>query len=136
MTPLAALLDTKITLVRRSFSIRRFRYQERLSRLRRGLAYAFGMKLPEDAMHAIRVQMNQILSDYPLMTLGTEDVLEESRSRFGEEYTRKLVPYFDASCQRIARQWESDDFDLAIDWALEDALAYAAADGIELTNRL
>ncbi len=127
---LTAILDTKITFARRALFVWRFRHQERLSRFALGMAYAFGRPLAEADMHAIRVEMNEALGYYPLMTLGTEDVLQNALDVYGEEEAQKLKPYLDAACDRVARQWESDAFGVAVDWALENALAYAEDDGI------
>ena len=129
----ALAFENKISLARRALFVWRFRHQERWARLMRGLAYAFGRPLAEDDLHALRVEMNERLGYYPIMTLATEDVLEEARSQYGDEEANKLSPYLDAACERVARKWESDAFGAAVDWALENALAYAADDGITLT---
>jgi len=129
----ALAFENKISLARRALFVWRFRHQERWARLMRGLAYAFGRPLAEDDLHALRVEMNERLGYYPIMTLTTEDVLEEARSQYSDEEANKLSPYLDAACERVARKWESDAFGVAVDWALENALAYAADDGITLT---
>ena len=132
---LAAFLDTKITLARRALFVWRFRHQERLSRFALGLAYAFGRPLAETDMHTLRVEMNEALGYYPLMTLGTEDVLQNALDVYGEDEAEKLKPYLDPACDHVARKWETggDAFGLAVDWALENALAYAEDDGVTLT---
>ena len=132
---LAAILDTKITLARRRFFVWRFRHRELLSRLARGLAYAFGRSLSEDDRHCLRIQMNESLGYYPLMTLATTDVLQTAQDIYGEEAAAKLQPYLDAACDRVASKWSGDgaSFGFAVDWALEKALDYAASDGIKLT---
>ena len=129
----ALAFENKISLARRALFVWRFRHQERWARLLRGLAYAFGRPLAEGDLHAMRVEMNERLGYYPLMTLGVEDVLEEARSHYGDEEANRLKPYLDTACERVARKWESDAFGAAVDWALENALAYAADDGITLT---
>ena len=132
---LTAILDTKVTLMRRAIFVWRFRHQERLSRFALGMAYAFGRPLAEADMHAIRVEMNEALGYYPLMTLGTEDVLQNALDVYGEEEAEKLKPYLDAACDHVARKWSGDgeSFGVAVDWALENALAYAEDDGVTLT---
>lgn len=132
---LAAILDAKITFASRAFFVGRFRYQERLSRLTRGLAYAFGRSLTEDDRHVLRTEMNEALGYYPLMTLAAEDLLHEARSRYGEQ-AGKLTPYFAAACDRVAGKWDncSDAFGFAVDWALEQAVEYASHDGIHLAE--
>ena len=129
---LTAILDAKITLARRALFVWRFRRQQRFARFLRGLAYAFGHALNEDDRHALRVEMNEALGYYPLMTLGTEDVLQNALDVYGEEDAAKLKPYLDAACDHVARKWsgDGDGFGVAVDWALENALAYAEADGI------
>ena len=42
--------------------------------------------------------MNEALGYYPLMTLGTEDVLQNALDVYGEEEGEKLKPYLDAAC--------------------------------------
>ena len=82
-------------------------------------------------MQAIRIEMNESRGYYPVMTLATEDVLEAAHSRYGEEQAGKLTPYLAAACNRVAGKWESgDDFGVAVDWALEQALDYASVDGV------
>ena len=132
---LTAILDTKITLMRRAIFVWRFRHQERLSRFALGMAYAFGRPLTEADRHAIRVEMNEALGYYPLMTLGTEDVLQNALDVYGEKEAAKLKPYLDAACDHVARKWSGDgeSFGVAVDWALENALAYAEDDGVTLT---
>ena len=127
--------ENKISLARRALFVWRFRHQERLSRFALGMAYAFGRPLAEDDLHALRVEMNERLGYYPIMTLATEDVLEEARSHYGDEEANRLKPYLDAACDHVARKWSGDgeSFGVAVDWALENALAYAADDGITLT---
>jgi hypothetical protein len=134
----ALALEDKISLASRAFAVWRFRQLDRCSRLARGLAYAFGRSLTEDDMHTMRVEMNERLGYYPLMTLAVEDVLEEARSQYGDEETNKLRPYLDAACDRVAGKWDNsyDTFGVAVDWALENALAYAEADGILLNHPL
>ena len=131
----ALAFENKISLARRALFVWRFRHQERWARLMRGLAYAFGRPLAEDDLHALRVEMNERLGYYPIMTLATEDVLEEARSHYGDEEANRLKPYLDAACDHVARKWSNgpDSFGLAVDWALEKALAYAEADGVRLT---
>ena len=132
---LTAILDTKVTFARRALFVWRFRHQERLSRFALGLAYAFGHALNEDDRYALRVEMNEALGYYPLMTLAATDVLENAQDIYGEEDAARLKPYLDAACERVARKWagDGDDFGMAVDWALENALASAADDGITLT---
>ena len=131
----ALAFENKISLVRRALFVWRFRHQERWTRLAHGLAYAFGRSLPEADLHAMRVEMNERLGYYPLMTLGTDDVLQNALDVYGEEEAEKLKPYLDAACDRVAGKWDTgyDAFGLAVDWALENALAYAADDGVTLT---
>ena len=131
----ALAFENKISLARRALFVWRFRHQERWARLLRGLAYAFGRPLAEDDLHALRVEMNERLGYYPIMTLATEDVLEEARSHYGDEEANRLKPYLDAACDHVARKWSGDgeSFGVAVDWALENALAYAEADGVRLT---
>jgi hypothetical protein len=129
----ALAFENKISLARRALFVWRFRHQERWARLMRGLAYAFGRPLAEADLHAMRVEMDERLGYYPLLTLAVEDVLEEACSQYGDEEANKLRPYLDAACDRVARKWESDDFSVAVGWALENTLAYAADDGITLT---
>ena len=132
---LTAILDAKITLARRALFVWRFRHQERLSRFALGMAYALGHRLTEADRHALRVEMNEALGYYPLMTLATEDVLQNALDVYGEEEAQKLKPYLDAACDRVARKWSGDgeSFGVAVDWALENALAYAEDDGVTLT---
>ena len=132
---LATILDTKITLARRAIFVWRFRHQERLSRFALGMAYAIGHPLAEAELHALRVKMNEALGYYPLMTLATEDVLQNALDVYGEEEAAKLKPYLDAACDHVARKWSGDgeSFGVAVDWALENALAYAEDDGVTLT---
>jgi hypothetical protein len=131
----ALAFENKISLVRRALFVWRFRHQDRWTRLVRGLAYAFGRPLAEGDLHAMRVEMNEALGYYPLMTLGTEDVLQNAMDVYGEKEAAKLKPYLDAACDRVARKWDNsyDAFGVAVDWALENALAYAADDGVTLT---
>jgi hypothetical protein len=131
----ALAFENKISLARRALFVWRFRHQERWARLMRGLAYALGRPLAEDDLHAMRVEMNERLGYYPLMTLGTEDVLQNALDVYGEEEAEKLKPYLDAACDHVARKWSGDgeSFGVALDWALENALAYAADDDITLT---
>ena len=65
------------------------------------------------------------------MTLAVEDVMQEALSRYGTEEANKLKPYLDAACDRVASHWENgyDTFGIAVDWALENTLAYAEANG-------
>ena len=79
--------------------------------------------------------MNEALGYYPLMTLATEDVLQNALDVYGEQEAAKLKPYLDAACDHVARKWDNgyDAFGVAVDWALENALAYAEDDGITLT---
>ena len=111
-----------------------WRLRERGSRFARGIAYAFGCKLSEDAMHAIRIEMNEGLGYYPLMTLAVEDVRHEADIRYGAKEALKLEPWLDAACDRVASKWDNngDTFGVAVDWALENALASASGHGIEL----
>jgi hypothetical protein len=131
----ALAFENKISFVRRALFVWRFRHQPRWTRLAHGLAYAFGRSLQEADLHAMRVEMNERLGYYPLMTLGTEDVLQNALDVYGEEEAEKLKPYLDAACDHVARKWSGDgeSFGVAVDWALENALAYAADDGITLT---
>ena len=131
----ALAFENKISLATRALAVWRFRRQDRWTRLARGLAYAFGRSLSECDRHAMRVEMNERLGYYPLMTLAVEDVLEEARSRYGDEEANRLKPYLDAACDHVARKWSGDgeSFGVAVDWAFENALAYAADDGITLT---
>ena len=132
---LASILDRKIALVSRAVFIWRWRNQDRLSRFARGIAYAFGRPLSEGARHSLRVEMNEALGYYPLMTLGAEDVLHEAEGRYGAEEASKLAPYLHAACDRVASKWDndSDAFGFAVDWALENALTYAQHEGVSLT---
>ena len=113
-----------------------WRMRDRCSRFARGIAYAFGCKLPEDAMHTMRIEMNEGLGYYPLMTLATEDLQHEARSRFGDEQAGKLQPYFAAACDRVASKWSDngDSFYFAVDWGLEQAVDYAGRDGIVIAE--
>jgi hypothetical protein len=133
----ALALENKISRARRALFVWRFRHQERLSRFALGMAYAFGRPLAEGDLHTVRVEMQMRLGYYPLMTLGTEDVLQNALDIYGEEEAEKLKPYLDAACDRVAGKWSNDgeSFGVAVDWALENALAYAADDGITLTIR-
>ena len=99
------------------------------------MAYALGHQLTEADRHALRVKMNEALGYYPLMTLATEDVLQNALDVYGEEEAAKLKPYLDAACDHVARKWsgDGDSFGVAVDWALENALAYAEDDGVTLT---
>ena len=128
----ALAFETKIGFVTRALAVWRFRQQDRWTRLARGLAYAFRRSLPEADLHAMRVEMNGLLGYYPLMTLSVEDVLEEARSRYGDEEANRLTSYLDAACDRVVSKWDNgyDAFGVAVDWALENVLAYAEADGI------
>ena len=81
----ALAFENKISLARRALFVRRFRHQERWARLVRGLAYAFGRPFAEGDLHTLRIEMNERLGYYPIMTLATEDVLEEARSLYGDE---------------------------------------------------
>ena len=132
---LASAFDRKISLISRALFIWRYRNQDRLSRFARGIAYAFARPLSEGARHSLRVEMNQAAGYYPLMTLGTEDVLHEAQDRYGAEDAEKLLPYLHAACDRVASKWDNDGdaFGCAVDWALENALAYAEHDGVALT---
>ena len=132
---LAAILDAKTTLARRALSVWRFRHQQHFARFLRGLAYAFGHALDEHDKHMMRIEMNEALGYYPLMTLAATDVLENAQDIYGEVDAARLKPYLDAACERVARKWagDADDFGMAVDWALENALASAADDGITLT---
>ena len=131
----APAFENKISLARRALFVWRFRHQERWAHLARGLAYAFGRPLAEGDLHAMRVEMNERLGYYPLMTLATEDVLQNALDIYGEEEAEKLKPYLDAACDHVARKWSGDgeSFGVAVDWALENALAYAADDGVTPT---
>jgi hypothetical protein len=131
----ALAFENKISLVRRALFVWRFRHQERWTRLVRGLAYTFGRPLAEGDLHAMRVEMNTALGYYPLMTLATGDVLQNALDVYGEEEAEKLKPYLEAACDHVARKWSGDgeSFGVAVDWALENALAYAADDGVTLT---
>ena len=132
---LTPILDRKIALVSRAVFIWRWRNQDRLSRFARGIAYAFGRPLSEGARHSLRVEMNAALGYYPLMTLAVEDVLQNAEDIYGAEQAAKLAPYLHAACDRVASKWDndSDAFSCAVDWALENALAYAGHDGVTLT---
>ena len=132
---LASILNRKIALIARAIFIWRWRNQDRLSRFARGIAYAFGRPLSEGARHSLRVEMNQALGYYPLMTLGTEDVLHEAQDRYGAKEASKLLPYIHPACDRVASKWDNgaDTFGCAVDWALENALTYAQQDGVALT---
>lgn len=129
---IALAFENKISLARRALFVWRFRHQERLSRFALGMAYALGHQLTDADRHALRVKMNEALGYYPLMTLATEDVLQNAMDVYGEKEAAKLKPYLDAACDHVARKWDNgcDVFGLAVDWALENALAYAEADGI------
>jgi hypothetical protein len=131
----ALAFENKFSLARRALFVWRFRHQQRFARFLRGLAYAFGRPLAEDAMHVMRVEMNERLGYSPLMTLGIEDVLQNALDVYGAEEAQKLKPYLDAACDHVARKWSGDgeSFGVAVDWALENALAYAEADGVMLT---
>ena len=52
----------------------------------------FGHPLTEADRHALRVEMNEALGYYPLMTLATEDVLQNALDVYGEEEAAKLMP--------------------------------------------
>ena len=133
---LAAILDTKITLARRASSSGASAIRN-ACRVHARLAYAFGATRSARATdrHALRVEMNEALGYYPLMTLATEDVLQNALDVYGEEEAEKLKPYLDAACDHVARKWSGDgeSFGVAVDWALENALAYAEDDGVTLT---
>lgn len=131
MTP---AFQSKISRGTRAFAGWRCRLQDRRRRLGRGLAYAMGRPLAEDDVHAIRVEMNQQLGYYPLMTLAVEDVRYEADIRYGTGEALKLEPWLDAACDRVASKWDNngDAFGVAVDWALDIALASASDHGIEL----
>jgi hypothetical protein len=74
----ALAFENKISFARRALFVWRFRHQERLSRFALGMAYALGHQLTEADRHALRVKMNEALGYYPLMTLATEDVLQNA----------------------------------------------------------
>jgi hypothetical protein len=130
----ALALENKISLARRALFVWRFRHQERLSRFALGMAYALGRQLTEADRHALRVKMNEALGFYPLMTLATEDVVQNAMDVYGEKEAAKLKPYLDAACDHVARKWSNDgeSFGVAVDWAMERALDYAETDGITL----
>ena len=62
-------------------------------------------------------------------------MLQNALDVYGEEEAEKLKPYLDAACDHVARKWsgDGDSFGVAVDWALENALAYAEDDGVTLT---
>lgn len=123
--------------MRRHFSNFRLRLSERYSRFARGIAYALRRTLSEEAMHALRVEMNEGLGYYPLVTLALEDAFEVACSRFGEEQAGKLTPYLAPACDRVASKWEpGEDFGIAVDYALERALEYASQDDILLVEEI
>ncbi len=122
----------------RQFSNFRWRLSERCLRFARGIAYALGRTLSTDDMHAIRIEMNEGLGYYPLVTLAIEDAFEVACSRFGEEQAGKLTPYLAPACDRVASKWSDsgDGFGLAVDYALERALEYASQDDILLVEEI
>ena len=130
---LTAILDAKITLTRRAIFVWRFRHQQRRAVLAAWLTRS-GTAHQADR-HTLRVKMNEALGYYPLMTLATGNVLQNALDVYGEEEAAKLKPYLDAACDHVARKWSGDgeSFGVAVDWALENALAYAEDDGVMLT---
>jgi len=95
------------------------------------LALAFARdRLTTDQAQDIIVHCERIAGWHPLDTLTVDDALEHALATYAPN--PELAAYIAMGCARVGRKYDSDGDALhfAKEWALEEAIAYAAADGI------
>ncbi len=106
---------------------------ERGRKIRRAFHYAIGGLSPEDAGRII-LDCEDIAEAYPLMVLTARRVGEIANERYGDQ-AAALDCYLAPACAKVANIWEpGDDIWFASNWALENAVEYAAQDGITLAE--
>ncbi len=120
-------------MTRRSLFALRWRLHLRGQKIRRAFHYAIGGLSQEDAERII-LDCEDITEVYPLMVLTARRVREIANERYGDR-AAALNGYLAAACAKVANKWEPGDgiWD-AREWALENALLYAAEDGITLVE--
>ncbi len=120
-------------MTRRSFFALRWRLHLRCQKIRRAFHYAIGGLSQEDAGRII-LDCEDIAEAYPLMVLTARHVGEIASERYGDR-AAALDSYLAAACAKVANIWEpGDDIWFASNWALENAVEYAAQDGITLAE--
>ena len=120
-------------MIRRHLFALRWRLHLHYQKIRRAFHYAIGGLSQEDAKRVI-LDCEDITEVYPLMVLTARRVREIANERYGDR-AAALNGYFAAACAKVANKWEpADDIWNAREWALENALLYAAEDGITLAE--
>jgi len=80
---------------------------------------SFGVMTTENA-RALRDSLNEILDEYPLANLCPADLFERVRNVHPEWLARPGINNrVLATCHDVARKWESEEVDMALDYAIE-----------------
>lgn len=111
-----------------------WRWQLRLARLRRGLAYLFGA-LDADAAQQIMLDCRASSGWYPLLILTVDETLKQALEDFVDHpELRRLIA---DGCARVESKWEcyGDELFEARRWAIDVAEGYAIDEGIRLQRR-
>jgi hypothetical protein len=121
-------------LVRRYRNLR-WRYSERMKRVRLAYRYATDRLTEDDAYDMSRAAM-RVSGRYPLAEFNVSDTLERAREKYGDEPA--LEELVRDACDRVWNKWDGDSGETAgaaEDWALDLVRSYAAHRGITLVDQ-
>ena len=111
----------------------RYRLRLRFARYARAVRYATGRMSIDDAWSVWRDAQN-VTGFRCLEGISESSVADAAYDRFGDN--PELTPIIAQACARVADKWNcsGDTQNAAEDWALDLIAAYAAADGLTLTD--
>ena len=111
----------------------RYRLRLRFARYARAVRYATGHMSVDDAWSMWR-EAQDVTGFRCLEGISESSVADAAFDRFG--YNPELEPIIAQACARVADKWNStgDTQNAAEGWVLDLIAAYAAADGLTLTD--
>lgn len=112
----------------------RWRYSERMKRVRLAYRYATDRLTEDDAYDMSRAAM-RVSGCYPLAEFNVSDTLERAREQYGDDPA--LEDLVRDACDRVWNKWCGDSGETAgaaEDWALDLVRSYAADRGIKLVD--
>jgi hypothetical protein len=121
-------------LMRRYLNLR-WRYAERMKRIRLAYHYATN-KLTEDDAYDLSRACMRVHGVYPLVEFCVEDTLNRAREKYGD--VPELEELVRDACGRVWNKWSGDYGDTsgaAEDWAMDLVRDYARDRGITLVDQ-
>lgn len=105
----------------------------RFAKLRLGLKYGLGMTLTRDEAYTLFYDGETLCGVAVLASIDVDGTLGTARDRFVDH--PRLEEFIAEGVEHVRRKWcgNGDMTSDAEDWAIEQAVEYAARDGVEFT---